>query len=300
MARPNGIGALAGSEVNARRRLTFGGHISGLGLLDLGLTGVGAIGAGVTIAAIAMLWHGTFGIGSDLTAYIRAGDAVRTGGQVYTTGVAQSGAFLYSPVWAVLFATISWIPGQILQVAIIIADVLSLRYATGSWRAVGWLGLYPLTWFGLASGNIDLLIVGALVASWRHSGVPLAIVSFAKFSPIFGLDPRRIREFVITCAVLAAITLPWAFLWPQYAEFLLRQPAIAGTVLPIPWWWRVPVALLLLLPRRPWTSALAAIVAIPTLYWYSTLLMIAPMALILDSRPRWFPFPPKPATAEPG
>lgn len=299
MARPSGIGALAGSEVSARRRLTFG-HISGLGLLDLGLTGLGAIGAGVTIAAIAMLWHGTFATGSDLTAYIRAGDAVRNGAQVYTTGVAQSGAFLYSPVWAVLFAAVSWIPGPILQVAIIILDILSLRYATGSWRAVGWLGLYPLTWFGLASGNIDLLIVGALVATWRHTSVPLAIVSFAKISPAFGLDRRRIREFVITCVVLLAITLPWAFLWPQYAEFLLRQPAVAGTVIPIPWWWRVPVALLLLLPRRPWTSALAAIVAIPTLYWYSTLLLVAPMALILDSRPRWAPFGPKPSNTEPG
>ena len=62
----------------------------------------------------------------------------------------------------------------------------------------------------------------------------------------------------------------------------------------------MPVALLLLLPRRPWTSALAAIVAIPTLYWYSTLLLIAPMALILDSRPRWAPFGRKPSTVEPG
>jgi hypothetical protein len=49
---------------------------------------------------------------------------------------------------------------------------------------------------------------------------------------------------------------------------------------------RLPFALLLLIPRRPWTSALAAIVAVPTLYWYTSVMLIAPLRLYLDERRR--------------
>jgi hypothetical protein len=239
-------------------------------------------GAGITVVAVAMLYPDGLTAGVDLAAYMRAGDAVRNGGDVYTTGVAQTLAFLYPPVWAVLFAAISWLPGWLLQAAIMGLDVLALRYATGSWLAVGLLGWFPLTWFGLASGNIDILIVAAIVMAWRRSAVPLAVVALAKLSPAFALDLRRWREFVVTGLVLVAITLPWFGLWFEYAEFIARQPAVAGTMVAIPWYLRLPLAVLLLIPRRPWTSALAAVVAVPNLYWYTSLWLIAPIRLFVD------------------
>jgi hypothetical protein len=139
--------------------------------------------------------------------------------------------------------------------------------------------------YGL-SGNVDILIAGAIVAAWKHTSIPLAVVTFAKVSPAFALDVRRIREFGIACLILLAITLPWFDLWLDYARVLVAQPAFAGTVVPIPWYVRLPIALLLLVPRRPWTSALAAIVAIPLWFLYTSLILIAPLRLWLDERHR--------------
>lgn len=241
------------------------------------------IGAGLTVIALSQLFPGGLTEGSDLAAYIRAGTAIREGGPVYTTGIA-TGSFIYSPTWAVLFAPLSLLPGSVLQAAIMALDVLALRYVLGSWLGVGLMGLYPLTWYGLASGNIELLIAAAIVAAWKVSSVPLAVVTFAKVSPVLALDPRRIREFAIAALVLVAITLPWFGLWPEYVRFLVDQPAVAGTVFPIPWFVRLPIALLLLIPRRPWTSALAAILAIPLWFLYTSLLLIAPLRLWLDER----------------
>jgi hypothetical protein len=232
--------------------------------------------------AVAQLYPDGLTAGVDLVAYIRAGTAIREGGLVYTTGIATTAAFLYPPSWAILFAPLSLVPGAILQAAIMVLDVLVLRYVLGSWLAVGLMGLFPLTWFGLGSGNVDILIAGAIVAAWKHSSWPLAVMTFTKIAPAFALDARRIREFTIACLVLAAITIPWLYLWPEYVRFLAAQPAVAGTIVPIPWFVRLPFALLLLVPRRPWTSALAAIVAIPNWYWYTSLILIAPLRLWLD------------------
>ena len=238
------------------------------------------------MAAVALLFQDGFHAGVDLLAYMRAGDAIRSGAPVYTTGVAQGLAFLYSPVWAVLFATISWLPGWLLQAAIMALDVAVLRYVLGSWLWVGLFAWYPMVWFELSSGNIDILIAGAIVMAWRQSAAPLALFSFAKVSPALALDPKRLREFIVVALVLLAITIPWAGLWVDYAQFLARQPSVSGTVIAIPWWVRLPFALLLLLPRRPWTSALAAVVAVPTWYWYTTVMLIAPIRLYLDGRRR--------------
>jgi hypothetical protein len=217
---------------------------------------------------------------------MRAGDALRSGAPVYTTGVAEGLAFLYTPVWAVLFAAISWLPGWLLQTGIMALDLAALRYAIGSWLGVGLFGWYPLVWFEFSSGNIDILIAAAIVMAWRHSAVPLAVVAFAKVSPLLALNPKRLREFVIVAVVLLVITIPWAGLWIDYVQFLARQPSVTGTVIAIPWFVRLPFALLLLLPGRPWTSALAAIVAVPTWYWYTSVMLIAPLRLYVDGRRR--------------
>jgi hypothetical protein len=256
--------------------------VSSLGRVLLGAASV--TGAGLTIIAVAQLYPSGLTAGVDLIAYIRAGTAIREGGPVYTSGIATTAAFLYPPTWAVLFAPLSLLPGALLQVAIMALDVLVIRYVLGSWLAVGLMGLYPLTWFGLGSGNVDILIAGAIVAAWKGSSVPLAVMTFTKITPAFALDLRRIREFAIACLILVAITIPWFGLWPEYARFLASQPAVAGTIVPIPWFVRLPFALVLLVPRRPWTSALAAIVAIPNWYWYTSLILIAPLRLWLDER----------------
>lgn len=281
MGRPSATGSPAASDATAPGVARPEGW-TGRKIGTLVLQGLSIAGAGFAITAIGMLFREGFGAGVDLQAYMRAGDAIRSGGPVYTTGVAEGLAFLYSPVWAVLFAAISWLPGWLLQAAIMALDLAALRYAIGSWIGVGLFAWYPMVWFEFSSGNIDILIAAAIVMAWRHTAAPLALVAFAKVSPVLALDPKRLREFVVVAIVLLAITIPWGGLWIEYAQFLARQPSVQGTVIAIPWYVRLPFAVLLLVPRRPWTSALAAIVAVPTWYWYTTVILIAPIRLFVD------------------
>jgi len=102
---------------------------------------------------------------------------------------------------------------------------------------------------------------------------------------VLALPPRTWRPAVATGAVLVAITLPWLFLWPQWVEYLLRQPALIPISLPIPWYLRLPVALLLIaIVRRPWAAALAVEIAMPSLYNSTLLILLAPLRLWLDER----------------
>lgn len=218
----------------------------------------------------------------DLLAYLRAGDALRAGAPIYTIDLPLSGAFLYSPVWAVVFGAISWLPGVLLYGVSIVINVACLRYVVGSWRGLGITLLWPFTAFALLSGNLDLIIAAALVAVWRGHIVPLALVATAKIAPALGLPWRSWRRFAVVSLLLFAATLPWWHLWPEWLLFLVRQPTSGEYLIAIPWWTRLPVALVLLALRRPWATALAAVVATPALYLTSSLLLLAPLRLWLD------------------
>jgi hypothetical protein len=218
----------------------------------------------------------------DLVAYLRAGDAFRAGAPIYTIDLPLNGAFLYSPVWALIFGAISWLPGVLLYAVSIVISVACLRYVVGSWRGLGITLLWPFTAFALLSGNLDLIIAAALVAAWRGHVGPLALVALAKIAPALGLPWRSWRRFAAVSLVLIALTLPWWHLWPEWLLFLVRQPTSGEFLIPIPWWTRLPVAVLLLALRRPWATALAAVVATPALYLTSSLLLLAPLRLWLD------------------
>jgi hypothetical protein len=89
---------------------------------------------------------------------------------------------------------------------------------------------------------------------------------------------------MLALAVAVLVTLPWIWLWPQWIDFLLHQPPLIAISFPIPWYVRLPFALGLLLMRRPWAAALAVVVAMPSLYNSSLLILLAPLVLYLDER----------------
>lgn len=109
MARQSAAGSPAASETAVPVGLLperWTGRTIGARVLQ----GLSIGGAGFAVAAVVLLFRDGFKAGVDLQAYMRAGDALRAGALIYTTGVAEGLAFLYSPVWAVLFAAISWLP----------------------------------------------------------------------------------------------------------------------------------------------------------------------------------------------
>jgi hypothetical protein len=249
------------------------------------------IGFAFAITIFVVVMAGEHFVGDDLAAYLRAGDALRAGSPIYMGHVTNQLVFLYGPPWAVAFGAISLLPGQLVQLVIVALDLACLRYVAGSWRNVGYVFLYPGAVFAITSGNIDYLIAGALVLAWRSSAAPLAILAVAKVAPGLGLPLHRWREGALVGAVLFLMTLPWLYLWPEWIRFLIGQPTNAGLMLPIPWFVRLPFALALLIPRKPWASALAVVIATPGFYWTTAVLLLAPYRLWRDGdrAPAWTP-----------
>ncbi len=248
-----------------------------------------ALGTALSVGGWALglsMWFiqtgGRFPTGIDLGAYLRGAHDFLAGNAVYVGHIGDATNFPYAPTWAVLFATLAWIPGPMLQAALTALDLAALRYVTGSWRATGWVLWCPLVMFEIVSGNIDLLIAAAMVMAWRGRSWPLALVGLAKIAPLLALPVREWRRAALVIAGCILVTLPWLHLWPEWFAYLLRQPALIPISLPIPWFVRLPFALALVATRRSWVVALGAVIAMPSMYLSTLLILLAPARLYLD------------------
>jgi hypothetical protein len=223
-------------------------------------------------------------VGGDLQAYIRAGEDLLAGEPVYTGRIGQLGTFSYAPPWAVAFAALSWIPDTPLFLGVMAGSLLALRYVAGSWLWCGLVFLYPVSAMVVWSGNIEYYIAAALVLAARGHAGPLAFTALAKISPILGVPRAGWREAALVIGLAVAITIPWLYLWPEWIEYLLRQPTTIAIHIGPPWYVRLPFALALLLLRRPWAAALAVIVAMPSLWLGTLVLLSAVVRLWIDGR----------------
>ena len=223
-------------------------------------------------------------VGGDLQAYLRAGDDLVAGRSVYVGEIGESGAFSYAPPWVVLFGALSWVPDMVMQVGIMVLGLLAIRYVAGSWLWSGLVFLYPVSVMVLLAGNIEFLIAGAIVLAAYGRAEPLTFMALAKISPILGVPPARWRQVVVVLAVSLLVTLPWLHLWPEWFDYLLRQPSSISVHIGPPWYLRLPLALALLLLRRPWAAALAVVMAMPSLWLGTLVILIAVVRLWFDGR----------------
>lgn len=237
---------------------------------------------GYALTAIILWWgftSGKFSIpGGDALIWDRVGDAMRAGMPIYLQTPTLSDTFWYAPPWAVLFAAVSWLPVQVMAGGIIALEVASLRYVAGSWQRVGYLCWFPLVAFELPSSQFNLIIAAAIAAALRGDPRPAVVMAAAKLSPILAIDPRQWRQTVLVGVALVAITLPWFHLWATWVMHLVSSfgadLAPAATI-DVPFFPRLAVAVaLLLLVRKPWARGLAAIVALPSLYWVSAVALL--------------------------
>jgi hypothetical protein len=134
------------------------------------------------------------------------------------------------------------------------------------------------------AGNIELYIAAGLVLAARGHAGPLAFTALAKVSPILGVPRDGWREAAVVIGLAVAVTIPWLHLWPEWIEYLLRQPATIDIHIGPPWYLRLPFALALLMLRRPWAAALAVIVAMPSLWLGTLVLLCAVVRLWIDGR----------------
>ena len=223
-------------------------------------------------------------VGIDLAAYIRAGEDLLAGDTVYVGEIGDYGTFSYAPPWAVLFAALAWVPDLVMQAAMMGLSLLAVRYVAGSWLWAGLVFLYPISAMVLWAGNIEFLIAAAIVLAARgHSG-PLAFTALAKVSPILAVPRSGWKEAALVIAIALLVTLPWVHLWPEWIDYLLRQPSTIDIHVGPPWYVRLPFALALLLVRRPWAPAVAVVVAMPSLWLGTFVILSAAVRLWLDGR----------------
>ena len=222
--------------------------------------------------------------GGDTYIWDRVGDQIRNGasGDIYAVMANRDATFWYAPPWAVIWASISWIPVEGLYAALIVAKVAALRIIAGSWIGAGIACWFPLVAFDLASGNINLVLAAAIVAAVNGRPGLAVAMALAKLSPALALDFGQWRRIVASSLVALAITIPWLGLWPAWLTHLVGgygQPF--GPQVAVPFAIRFVVALLLIATGRRWARALAAFVAIPAMYFGSLVVAIAPVAVAL-------------------
>jgi hypothetical protein len=195
---------------------------------------------------------------------------------------------------------LTWVPAVVLQTLLVGANLFALRYVAGGWQLAGLAFLYPPTAFVIVTGNLEVLIAAAIVLAWRSGVVePLVLMGLAKIGPFLATPPATWRRALLALAIAVAITLPWLGLWADWIEFLLQQPPLIAISIGPPWFWRLPVALAVLALRRPWASALAVVIAMPSLYATTFVVLLAPIALWFDGHAGRLPAWTARRTAEP-
>jgi hypothetical protein len=238
---------------------------------------------GWALGGLVVYWGFTLGFmrlgGGDDVMYAAVGRAFWTGADVYGLGVASQ-PFLYSPPWAALFGLFP--SAAAIYLAILAGNLAALRYLAGSWLAVGYFAWFPIVPWELAWGNINIMMAAAIVAGVRGGGALPMVFGLAKWSPLLSLSPKAWRGAVVVLGLALVITLPRLDAWPAWmARLLWMTDHPLGPLVPVPLAIRVALALGLVALRRPWSRALAAVVATPAFYVASFVLLLAPICVWL-------------------
>ena len=210
-----------------------------------------------------------------------AGERLRGGEPVYQG--AFNGAFFYGPPWAVFYGATSWLPVWVQYGIALTAELAALRYLCGSWYGSACALAIPLMPWELLSGQFNLLIAAGIVAAIQGRPEIATATSLAKLSSVLAIDPRDWRRAVMVAMVAVIVTLPWLGLWQAWIQTLADaygKPGI-GPQVPIPFLPRFVLAIGLIAWWRPWSRALAAVIAIPAFYWWSFLMLIGPLAIVV-------------------
>jgi hypothetical protein len=230
----------------------------------------------------------------DSVAYWIAGVDLRAGEPVYE--ITPYLAFLYAPPMAVLMAPLSLLPLDWFVGGLLVLQVLAFRYVVGSWRNVGLIAWLPIVMEELVSGNIDFLIAAAILASIRNvrgAGYFTALMGATKLSSTVTMltaDRRQWHEAIVAGSVLVALTLPVLHLWPEWFAMLTgTQSAGVQPIGTIPLLPRIPLGVLLIVYRRPWSVAAGAAMLVPAFYAMHSILLFLP-AIRLASTSRVLQF----------
>jgi hypothetical protein len=202
-------------------------------------------------------------------------------------------AYVYSPAFLQVVAPLALLPWQAFVAAWTGILLGALRFLTGPrLLAIGVLFAVP----ELIGGNISLLLAVAIVAGFRWPAA-WAFVLLTKVTPGIGLLWFALRgewrSLAIALGATFAIFLGSAVLmpaaWTDWLAVLTDAAGRSGTwaALPVPFLARLPIALALIAwgasTNRRWTVPVAAMIALPAL-WYGGLSMLLAVVALRDDR----------------
>jgi len=205
--------------------------------------------------------------------------------------VGTPNAYLYSPVFLQLLWPLRMLSWQGFVAGWAVLPLLALACLTGPRLFL--LGL-ALTFLEVAGGNIELMIGVAIVLGFRWPAT-WSFVLLTKVTPGLGLlwfvVRREWRALIIagaaTAAVVAVSFVFWPEAWIRWPQVLTSNTgATKGTwaAVPVPFIYRLPFAVVIVvwgaLKNHRWTVPIAAMLALPALWYGGLAIIIATWPLV--------------------
>jgi len=238
-----------------------------------------ALGAWILVVLLAEPFGRLWGTGQDARCYWVPSLADPYRNSSWTDPI----AYVYSPAFLQLVSPLAALPWQAFLGVWTAILILVIRLLTGArWLALG----IAVAAMELAGGNISLLLALAIVAGFRWPAA-WSFVLLTKITPGIGLLWFAVRgewrslgiALGATAAIVAISALAMPGAWLEWIEVLVRNAGRDGTwaAIPVPLWARLPVAVAVVVwgarTDRRWTVPVAAMVALPAL-WYGALSML--------------------------
>jgi hypothetical protein len=275
----------AAERLFAGLRRAAAGRLPALGRLETPpLVGIGvAVTGWLLIIAFSEPWGRLWGTGQDARCYWQASLADPYLHADWNDPI----AYVYSPAFLQLVSALTALPWQAFVAVWTALLIAAVRFLTGPRLLAAGL-LFPFAAMEVAGGNVSLLLAAAIVIGFRWPAA-WAIVLLTKITPGIGLlwfaVRREWRSLAIALGATALVALVSFVIlpdqWRSWVDVVSRNVAAgrAGTwaSVPIPLWVRLPFAIALVVwgarTDRRWTVPVAAMVALPAL-WYGGLSML--------------------------
>ncbi|HEX5823273.1 MAG TPA: glycosyltransferase family 87 protein [Candidatus Limnocylindrales bacterium] len=262
-----------------------------------------AVAAWLLIVAFSDPWGRLWGTGQDARCYWQATLADPYLHSDWNDPI----AYVYSPAFLQLVSPLTALPWQAFMAVWTAILVGVVRFLTGPRLLAAGL-LFPFAAMEVAGGNVSLLLAAAIVLGFRWPAA-WSIVLLTKITPGIGLlwfaVRREWRSLAIALGATATIALvSFAILpdqWRDWVDVVLRNVAAgkSGTwaSVPIPLWIRLPFAVALVVwgarTDRRWTVPVAAMLALPALWYGGISMLLAVIPLLERDRPRPRPEAPE-------
>jgi Glycosyltransferase family 87 len=262
------------------------------------------VGIVVAVAAWALIvyfsepWGRLWGTGQDARCYYQATLADPYLHSEWNDPI----AYVYSPAFLQLVSPLTALPWQAFMAVWTAILLLAVRFLTGPRLLAAGL-LFPFTAMEVAGGNVSLLLAVAIVIGFRWPWA-WSIVLLTKITPGVGLLWFAVRgewrHLAIALGATAAIIAVSAFMLPQqwrdWIDVVVANAGKGGTwaSVPVPLWIRMPIAIAVVVwgarTDRAWAVPVAAMLALPALWYGGISILIAAIPLLPEQgRARWLP-----------